>query len=83
MGTTSSKNMQLEKLLGNNFPDNIHLVGFENTSNICYANSVLQAFYYCNSFRENIVNYKNIDNIPEKSNPILLLQDLFRKIDNF
>ena len=41
----------LEKDFGTDFPEGEHFCGFENSSNICYANSILQALYYCKPFR--------------------------------
>ncbi|KAI0347572.1 cysteine proteinase [Trametopsis cervina] len=39
------------------------MFGFENFGNTCYANSVLQALYFCGPFRDLLVQY------PDPSNP--------------
>ncbi|RNA35706.1 Ubiquitin carboxyl-terminal hydrolase, partial [Brachionus plicatilis] len=39
-------------------PFNEHFFGLVNFGNTCYANSVLQALYFCRPFRERIIQYK-------------------------
>lgn len=47
------------------------LLGMENFGNSCYANSVLQALYYCKPFRDAVMS---VDKSPHPS-PLPLLQD--------
>jgi ubiquitin carboxyl-terminal hydrolase 9/13 len=42
------------------------IFGMENFGNTCYCNSILQCLFYSDSFRNHLVNYKNI-----KRDPIL------------
>lgn len=51
----------LEKLLQNAGPlredGSDKFFGLENFGNTCYCNSIVQALYYCETFRDNVVNY--------------------------
>lgn len=57
MGAAGSKTQRLEKALGTTFPESEHFYGLENFGNTCYANSVLQALYYCVPMREHCIAY--------------------------
>jgi len=57
MGAAGSKTQRLEKALGTTFPESEHFYGLENFGNTCYANSVLQALYYCLPMREHCIAY--------------------------
>ena len=57
MGAAGSKTQRLEKALGTTFPESEHFYGLENFGNTCYANSVLQALYYCMPMREHCIAY--------------------------
>uniref|UniRef100_A0A914LF39 ubiquitinyl hydrolase 1 n=1 Tax=Meloidogyne incognita TaxID=6306 RepID=A0A914LF39_MELIC len=57
MGATTSS--QLEKDLGaDQALANEHFYGLVNFGNTCYANSVIQALYFCKPFREKILAYR-------------------------
>lgn len=51
----------LERLLQNAGPlredGSDKFFGLENFGNTCYCNSIVQALYYCETFRDNVVNY--------------------------
>ena len=44
--------------LGDDFPSESKFFGLENFGNTCYCNSVLQALYACDSFREGVLEYQ-------------------------
>jgi ubiquitin carboxyl-terminal hydrolase 12/46 len=50
-------------------------VGLQNFGNTCYCNSVIQALYHCEPFREKVMEYGGKDDI------LTLLGDLFDCID--
>lgn len=57
-----------------------HYLGLSNFGNTCYANSVLQALYFCLPFRERVLAHKH----PESEAETLLssLSDLFQQISS-
>ncbi|KIZ02162.1 ubiquitin carboxyl-terminal hydrolase 12/46 [Monoraphidium neglectum] len=76
MGNSSSK---LEKALAE-CPDDERYYGFENFGNTCYANSVLQALYFCRPFREQVQQYcAALPREPEE-NMLNCLAELFQQI---
>ncbi|XP_004502418.1 ubiquitin carboxyl-terminal hydrolase 4-like isoform X1 [Cicer arietinum] len=81
MGGSGSK---LEKALGDNFPEGERYFGLENFGNTCYCNSVLQALYFCISFREQLIEYyakhKSLTNAEE--NLLTCLAELFSQINS-
>ncbi|CAN1190669.1 Ubiquitin carboxyl-terminal hydrolase 3 [Linum perenne] len=81
MGAAGSK---LEKALGDQFPEGERYFGLENFGNTCYCNSVLQALYFCVSFREQLLEYyannKSIGDAEE--NLLTCLADLFTQISS-
>jgi ubiquitin carboxyl-terminal hydrolase 12/46 len=75
MGSSSSK---LERVL-NEFPEGERYFGLENFGNTCYCNSVLQALYFCRTFRDKVMQYtpyrENEDNL------LVCLTDLFSQVN--
>ena len=57
MGAALSSKQRLDKALGSQFPDNERYFGLENYGNTCYANSVLQALYFCRPLRERCIEH--------------------------
>ena len=84
MGAAGSKTQRLEKALGTTFPDSEHFYGLENFGNTCYANSVLQALYYCMPMREHCIAYSAQCEAAGTTEDDLLssLCDLFVSISN-
>ncbi|XP_061777162.1 ubiquitin carboxyl-terminal hydrolase 12 isoform X2 [Nerophis ophidion] len=69
----------LEKDIGaDQFPVNEHYFGLVNFGNTCYCNSVLQALYFCQPFREKILAYRSQPR--RKENLLSCLADLFHTI---
>ena len=85
MGVGSSASKQrLDKALGSQFPENERYFGLENFGNTCYANSVLQALYFCKPLRMRCIEHSLRDQATGESgeDPTLLeaLCDLFQSI---
>jgi ubiquitin carboxyl-terminal hydrolase 12/46 len=76
MGNSSSK---LEKALAE-CPDDERYYGFENFGNTCYANSVLQALYFCRPFREHVQAYCATLPKDAEENMLNCLADLFQQV---
>ncbi len=76
MGGNSSK---LEKALAE-APDDERYYGLENFGNTCYANSVLQALYFCKPFRDRMLQYAS--SLPASAEESLLtcLAELFLQV---
>ncbi|OMJ92005.1 hypothetical protein SteCoe_5322 [Stentor coeruleus] len=71
MGTSTSSKIEKDFTdLGEEIPEN--LIGIENKSNTCYANSVIQSLYFCKEFKENLLSSKSLPNSLTKH-----MQDLF------
>lgn len=81
MGATGSK---LEKALGDQFPEGERYFGLENFGNTCYANSVLQALYFCAPFRDQLLEYyaSNKNTGDAEENLLTCLADLFTQISS-
>ena len=76
-GNSSTK---LEKAIDGQIPNGERYYGLENFGNTCYANSVLQALYFCRPFREGLLEY--YERLPEthEENLLTCLGELFFEI---
>ena len=65
--------------LGEDFPASEKFFGFENFGNTCYCNSVLQALYACEEFRDALIAHRENGKAHGRENDTLLraLGDLF------
>ena len=77
MGGASSK---LEKSLGGQLPVGENYYGLENFGHTCYCNSVLQALYFCQPFREKLVERAQTLSSSEGDNLLDCLSNLFLQI---
>lgn len=72
---------QLEKEIGiENFPQNEHYFGLVNFGNTCYCNSVLQALYFCEPFRQKVLESRVKSKRNVKETLLTCLADLFYTI---
>ena len=75
-GNSSTK---LEKAIDGHIPNGERYYGLENFGNTCYANSVLQALYFCKPFREGLLDY--YERLPaHEENLLTCLGELFFEI---
>ncbi|CAJ0578669.1 unnamed protein product, partial [Mesorhabditis spiculigera] len=80
MGANASS--QLEKEINQDNFANEHYYGLVNFGNTCYCNSVIQALYFCQPFREKVLQYKQHLKKAgvQKENLLTCLADLFHNI---
>jgi ubiquitin carboxyl-terminal hydrolase 12/46 len=57
MGAVNSTGSRLEKALAADLPETERYFGLDNYGSTCYANSVLQALYWCEPFRRAVLEY--------------------------
>ncbi|KAI6177364.1 Ubiquitin carboxyl-terminal hydrolase [Aphelenchoides bicaudatus] len=83
MGANTSSNLEKD-LNSENFVGTDRFYGLVNFGNTCYSNSVLQALYFCQPFRERILAYKQHQKKigGQKDNLLFCLADLFSNIAN-
>jgi ubiquitin carboxyl-terminal hydrolase 12/46 len=82
MGSASSK-----QVLSPELPEDERYFGLENFGNTCYANSVLQALFFCKPFRQKILAYAASHLPPNASKPpeenlLTCLAELFQQINS-
>ncbi|GMH43250.1 hypothetical protein BSKO_11172 [Bryopsis sp. KO-2023] len=78
MGITTSR---LDKTL-TSLPDGERYFGLENFGNTCYCNSVLQALYFCQPFRDGILKYAASLDKEVEDTVYTCLADLFLQVHN-
>ena len=76
-GNSSTK---LEKAIDGHIPNGERYYGLENFGNTCYANSVLQALYFCKPFREGLLSYYERLPATREENLLTCLGELFHEI---
>ena len=79
MGNSSTK---LEKTFEGHIPDGERYYGLENFGNTCYANSVLQALYFCKPFRERLIAHHASLAKDHEENLLTVLGELFSEISS-
>lgn len=57
MGAVNSTGSRLEKALSADLPQSERYFGLDNYGSTCYANSVLQALYWCKPFRKALLDH--------------------------
>lgn len=57
MGAVNSTGSRLEKALAADLPETERYFGLDNYGSTCYANSVLQALYWCEPFRRALIDH--------------------------
>lgn len=57
MGAVNSTGSRLEKALAADLPETERYFGLDNYGSTCYANSVLQALYWCEPFRRALLDH--------------------------
>lgn len=77
MGQGTSKTSQ-EIIQG--LPDTERYFGFENFGNTCYCNSVLQALYFCQLFRDRVVAHSTAESHRTKETVLSCLSELFTSV---
>uniref|UniRef100_A0AAF5CWM7 Ubiquitin carboxyl-terminal hydrolase n=2 Tax=Strongyloides stercoralis TaxID=6248 RepID=A0AAF5CWM7_STRER len=83
MGANASSQLERE-LNATHFKGNEHYYGLINFGNTCYCNSVIQALYFCQPFREKLLTYRQQTKKTglQKDNLLSCLADLFYNIHN-
>lgn len=76
MGISGSR---LDRTL-TSLPDGERYFGLENFGNTCYCNSVLQALYFCQPFREGILKYAASLDKETEDTVYTCLADLFQQV---
>uniref|UniRef100_A0A7E4V283 ubiquitinyl hydrolase 1 n=1 Tax=Panagrellus redivivus TaxID=6233 RepID=A0A7E4V283_PANRE len=83
MGANASTQLEKE-ITADHVLANEHFYGLINFGNTCYCNSVIQALYFCQPFREKILEYRvqTKKTSGQRDNLLTCLADLFMSIAN-